>query len=767
MQRVIAAFERSAPWILAVAALATVAAGVALRELRIEHAQEKYEPPADDPVVQSMEHFRSHFGARTVLVAGLEFERAIDIDDLRLLRRIESRLRSLPLVASVLGVPDVRRIVWGSSGPRAELLLGPDTLTGADLERLRGFVARNPIYAQGFVSSDWRVAAIVVELERDEGAGLEARQAQRALEIERLLQSASDGRYTVHLTGMPLLNQALQESARRDVRLFGWLTILFVGGILLALFRQWRPAALAGLVAAVALTWTLGLLAATGTPMSASLTMLVPLILVISVASSVHYLAHFYGGSDRASTRERFRTTMGVVLPPSILTGLTTAAGFLGLAASRLESVRETGLFLAAGMLLSMGATSIVLPAMLTLPGVAGRGTGRMGHLPGRAAHSLAGTVIRRARLIVAAGVILTIVGAAGAARLRFDANPLRFFGPDVPLRRSSETIDRRLGGSLPLEIALRRPRGELDGLVPAMLRVEERLRAMPEIGFVGSAADFLEMAEAARPRIMPRVYDPETGRFPERLWSRLAAEPGLRGYVAEDSAVLVVRIATRVRISDSDALRRLEARVEGVLEAESLATEASVTGLVPLLLRTQEYLVRSQMSSFVLAFAIILLLIFPFVRSWSVGVVAVGANVVPLVVVLGVMGWSGLPMDIASIMIASIALGIIVDDTIHFLYRYRTCRRRGDAVRHAVEQTYTVVGVPMVVTSIVLAGGFLILIPSSFQPTSTFGLLSAVTIAAAFVADLVLLPALLVMLGDLPPRGPATASGPLARGNS
>jgi predicted RND superfamily exporter protein len=729
------------------AALGTVAALVAARGLRIEHAQEKYAPPRDDPVVRSIEDFRHRFGARTLLVAGLDFGHVIGVDEVRTIQDVERQLRALPRVARVFGLAGVRRVRWGQSGPRAVPVVETDSVNEANVERLRRLVEDTPIYRRGLVSSDWHMAGLVVELERVEGPGREARESRLALQVDSVLQNASSGQFDVYLTGMPLLNRAIQDSARRDVRLFGWLTVVIVGAILLMLFRHWRPVVLAGLVAAVALTWTLGVLAVSGTPMSASLTMLVPLVLVLSVAFSVHYLTHFYGGATSDARRDRFRAMMGVVFTPSILTGLTTTAGFIALATSRLESVRETGLFLAAGVLLTMAASSVLLPALLSLPLFGGRAAGRIAPLPSRLAHGMAAVVCRRAWLMVGAAGVLVVLAFAGVVRLRFDANPLHFFPREHPLRRSTEVIDHRLGGSLPLEILVRRAPEDLDGLIPAVVRVEEQLRGIPDIGFVGSAVDFLQLAETSRPRVMPRLYDPETGRFPPGRWSRLAAEQSLQGYVVHDSTALVLRITSRMSISDSDALRRLVARVERVLDAELPEEESSVTGVVPLLLRTQEHLVRSQISSFALAFFMILVLVFPVVRFWRVGVLAVIANLAPLVITIGAMGWLGIPVDIASIMIASIALGIIVDDTIHFLYRYRIGRTAGLTVRGALEQTYAVVGIPLIVTSVVFVGGFLTLTLSTFQPTSIFGLLAAVTITAAFVADLLLLPALLVVI--------------------
>jgi predicted RND superfamily exporter protein len=747
MRRTTRFIERSASWIVALAALLSIAAGLALPGLRIEHSQDKYAPPHDDPVVRSTKYFRDRFGAQTLLVAGLEFDRSIGAAELRVVQRVTRQLRALPRVASVFGLADVRLIRWSQRGPRAVRVLNPDSVAETDVVRLKQLVENTPLYRRGLVSSDWRMVGLIVELEREESVGREARQVRLALQVDSVLRAESRGQFNAHLTGMPLLNGALQESARHDVRLYGWLTVLIVTVILLLLFRHWRPVVLAGVVAAVALTWTLGLLAATGTPMSASLTMMVPLILVLSLAYSVHYLTHFYGGAGLENQRARFRAMMEVVFPPSVLTGLTTTAGFIALATSGLESVRETGVFLAAGVLLTMVASSVLLPALLSLPLSGNRVIGRVATLPRRMAVGMAAVVCRRAGLIVAITVVLVTVATAGIARLRFDANPLHFFSRDNALRISTEIIDERLGGSLPIGIIVQRAAGELDALIPAVLRVEERLRKIPQIGFVGSAVDFVQLAETARPRIMPPVYDVTTGRFPADLWSRLAVEPGLRGYVVHDSSGLTLRISCRARVVDSDALRQLVADVARVLESEFPEKEASVTGLAPLLLRTQQYMVCSQVSSFGLAFLLILALVFPVVRSWRVGGIAAIANMVPLAIVVGTMGWLGIAVDIASIMIASIALGVIVDDTIHFLYRYRISHQSGLGNREAIEATYAVVGTPLLVTSVVFIGGFLALTPSAFQPTSIFGLLTAITIATAFVADLLLLPALLVIL--------------------
>jgi len=754
-ERIANLIERRAVWIVSAALVATVLATVAMRGLRIEHQQRKYAPPADDPVVLAAEHYRSQFAGRTPLVAALRFDRPIGENALERVRGIENVLRTLPGVASVWGLDDLRTVIWDVQGPHFVPVTNADSITDADVMRLRRLVESTPVYHRGVVTPDWRTTGVVVELERENVPDREAREATAAAGVDSVLRTATGGGLRSYSTGLPLLTRKMQQSTRHDLGIFSWLTVLVVGGILLALFRQWRPVVWAGMAAALALLWTLGLLGVTGTPVSASLAMIVPLVLVVSVAFAVHYLSHYYGGEGSVDRQHRYRRMMQLVFMPSILTGLTTVVGFLALATSRLQAVRETGAFLAAGVVLSMAATSVLLPALLSLPIAARAGGVPTAVLPQRVAQGLATLVSKRAAYVIFGTVVLVALAIVGSMRLRFDANPLHFFPRHDALRRSAEVVDSSLGGSLPLEIVVRGAAEEIGQMAPAVLRVERQLREMPQVGFVGSALDFLQMAETMRPPFMPHVIDPAAGRFPPGLWTRIASEPALRPYVVRDSGTVILRVSCRVAVSGSDSLRDLVSRVEGLLASESLQGNASVTGMVPLLLRTQAYMVHGQTSSALLAFAVIFALVFCFVRSWQLGALAVVANVVPLVLIIGVMGWLNLPMDIASMMITSIALGIIVDDTIHLLYRYKRCRSSGLEVREAIAQTYAVVGVPMVVTSMVFVAGFLILVPSSFQPTSMFGLLSAVTIAAAFVADLLLLPALIVVFLR-PQRGSA-----------
>jgi predicted RND superfamily exporter protein len=187
--------------------------------------------------------------------------------------------------------------------------------------------------------------------------------------------------------------------------------------------------------------------------------------------------------------------------------------------------------------------------------------------------------------------------------------------------------------------------------------------------------------------------------------------------------------------------------RVHGLLGRHLLAYHTAVTGLAAYFVRVEHYVVSTQITSFAVALGVVVLLLGMIGGSLRAGLAVVAVNILPVVVVLGTMGWLAIPLDISTVMIAAIAVGIVVDDTIHLIYRFRIERLAGGAVDASLHAAFREVGLPVLATSIILAVGFASLLPARFVPTAYFGGLSALTILVAAVADMFLLPALIMVL--------------------
>jgi uncharacterized protein len=726
--------------------LLTAVFASALPFLEVHNPSEKYDLPEQDPVARDFRRLQALFGDQEVVIVGIRLDAVVDPAGMQLLDRLTRRLERLGAVARVASLANANWIYWHTVPPLIGPLYGPGMDEPA-VDRLVRFATGQPLFAGNLISEDSHSLAMLVEFSTRGLSSAEKLRFERRLveQVTAALEAERPHVRSYHLAGLPLIDLAFEENLNRDLGRFGALSALLALAILLFLFRSWQPVVLASALVVISLVWALGVVSLTSTPLSMGLAMMVPLIPVFSIAYSVHYLAFLFREENHDLPREEVVERMlRAVLPPSVLTGLTTACGFLALNASRLEGVREVGTYLAVGVLGCMALSSIFLPALLfRLPALTG--TARMGALPGALARRLGHWVVRHTPAIVAVALLLGVISTVGVLQLRVDSNHLFYFQPEEPVRRDYRFMDQNFGGAIPLEILVSRPAAEINRAVEQIERLALDLRSLEGIGSVASVADLVPRPPAAggAPGFGQAFA---TDRLPRPVWERIAASELGRGYLRLDDTLATLRVSARARVQGTQGLEIVLGEVRERVHAH-LPGDPVITGMVPLFVRTLDYIVRSQIYSFALAFAVILVIISLLTRSPRLGALTTLANTLPILLVLGTMGWLGIPLDISTVMIASVVIGIAVDDTIHFLYRFLKERAATPDVEEAVTQTFRHVGTPLVISTLVFFGGFLVLVPSSFVPISYFGLLSGLTVLAALVGDLLLLPALLKAL--------------------
>ena len=360
---------------------------------------------------------------------------------------------------------------------------------------------------------------------------------------------------------------------------------------------------------------------------------------------------------------------------------------------------------------------------------------------------------MKRPWAVVVWTVLLTAVAVAGISRVRNDTDLLSFLPPDADLVRDTRWVDRELLGTQALELMVERADGE-PLTAPADLRALAALaRGVRAIRDVDAVASF--------DAIVARLYGAEVGldepALPEeaedlRYVYDLLAESGrqedLREWITPDlrSARIVVRLHAIGTAAGERVIERIEAVAAEALGDRLVATS---TGSFHAMVMDSNRLVSSQVASFGLALATILLAMGLYLRSPRQLLAALAPNVVPIVWCLGAMGWLGIDLSTATTMVASVVIGVAVDDTIHYLSRFRR-EHHGD-VEEAVRRTTHSTGRVLVISSFVLAVGFWVGALGSFQPTVWFSLLTGGTILAALVCDLVVLPACLVLARPAP----------------
>jgi predicted RND superfamily exporter protein len=361
---------------------------------------------------------------------------------------------------------------------------------------------------------------------------------------------------------------------------------------------------------------------------------------------------------------------------------------------------------------------------------------------------ALARVATRAPGAVLVGWLLLAVAAVAAVPRIAIDTDYLSYFDPESPVRRDFEAVNRLLAGAVPIYLVLSGPAPGAfrePAALRAMQRIQARLGETPGVTRTVSMVDFV--------RVLNRVVagdDPAAEKIPDTrsgiadlIYLIPKHDLGRFSNVNQSRANILVRTGE----VGSAAVRELEARIEAVLAEEPLPPgfHVAVTGNTILLSRSADGIAAGQPRTVSVAAVAILLLVTGSLRSLRLGLVAMIPNAVPVLLFFGALGWGIAPLSLPTSLIASIALGIAIDATAHYLVRYRSERLQGCGPIDAVLRTSGAVGPPIAIAAVTLFCGFAVVAFSEFATLRQFGLLSAATMAVCAATDLLLLPAVLV----------------------
>ena len=358
--------------------------------------------------------------------------------------------------------------------------------------------------------------------------------------------------------------------------------------------------------------------------------------------------------------------------------------------------------------------------------------------------------------LAIAAAVVLVAV--VGITRLRVETNHIGFFARTHPLSRSAAVIDGALAGVYSFNILLEGPADSMKApdTVRRIDQLSTAIARMPEVRKATSMADHVKRANQELHNGSPgaAVVPSDPLVIAQELFLIALTDEGRRELarvVSSDfsTAQIVVRMPSMSSGKVYDLIQEAQRLATGIFEGSPVKATAAGSGR--LFSTLDHYVVRSQISSFATAFLTIFAVMFLIFRSIRFGFLALVPNLLPVVAVLGVMGWLGITINIATVMVASVALGVVDDDTVHFLHRFRRQLGGGGGVEAAARIAATVEGRAAFTTALINSCGFAVLMLSEYQPSAWFGGLLALTLGMAFVAEV------FVAAGDS--HGPRTLS--------
>ncbi len=728
----------------------------ALLRLHVDNAPEVYFPE-EAPAVRFEAALRARFPQDEVLVALLRPPAGTDplalFDDAFLgrLQAVAERLEAHPLVDRVLTLTTLEHIEGTADGFTVTPLAAPDDGRTPRERRRRALGDR---FAPGFVvSRDGDTAALIVRPVGLRGSAqrVEVLEATRAALAAEGLEP-----WVAGLAGEVALAVAQLESMVRDSATF--IPVLVLTGLALVgwLFRRMLAVALTGLAIGAVVLSTVAVIALWGRPYTLVSAMIPALLTALTVALLIHLFNAVRLADRRGHRREaRIRRALEEIARPARYTALTTAAGLGSLALSPVAPIATFGIAAGIGALLLYPVVVVLVAAVLARYDrgrwPAGAGARWLDRLVRRAAR----LGMRRAGAVAALTLALSAAAVPAVLAVRAETDLYRFFGEDHPLTRATRLAESKLSGVGTLEVYLEGPgRDALKApeRLAALLALQGWLEAQPEVDRTASAAELVEEMNWAF-----HGEDPAHRRLPgsRRLVAQyLFVYDGRDLWELADRELAAARLPMNLAIHGANAIEafigRLEARLE---ESPPADLRWRVAGLGRLFADQEDLLVTGQLRSLAGALALVFALMLALWRSLRAAALCMLPNLAPVLLIFALMGGLGVWLDMATAMIASVAIGIAVDDTIHVYEGYRRRRAAGVGTVLALGRTYAQAGRAITLTTFVLGAQFLLLGTSAFVPTVEFGLLSAAGLVAALLFDLLLLPAILVLAARSPDR--------------
>ncbi len=646
-------------------------------------------------------------------------------------------------------------------------LVDPQQISKAETRsQIRDIALSDPRIAGSILALNGDVSVVNVTVELPEDGLLEA--VAEVAEFARSAAAEAEERFPgtdLRIVGTVMINQTFVEASISSQMIFLPASLLLMALVLGILTRGWAGVAATGLVIVFSILASLGLGAWIGLPFSPPISPAPTIVLMIVVANCVHLLVALQQRLRAGDSRhDAIVEAIALNLHPVFLASLTTALGFLSMNFSEVPPYRHLGNFVALGIFASFILSVTFMPAVLSLLPVRAPKERR---LRGPAMSRIADSVLRRRKAIFWAWVVIVPAMALAIPRNELNDVLVHFFDRSVEFRQDTDFMDERLSGNTGLEYSLE---ASVEGGVTDPLFLAEVsqfagwLREQPSVRHVAVITDTFRQLNKSMHGDDPAAYRiPESRELAAQylLLYELSLPEGLNLNNQIDRSRSATRVTISAKTLHSQDVLDLNARAEAWLK-ENAPHVASVnsTGPSALFAYIGQRNIRAMLvGTLVVLLAISAILLFA-LRSLRLGLISIVPNLVPAVLGFGVWGLTVGQVGLSLSVVVAMTIGIVVDDTVHFLAKYRRARREyGHGPEEAVHYAFDTAGRALFTTTVVLVAGFLILLFSPFVPTAQVGILTAMIIGFALIADLTLLPALLTALDRRPAEQAARSS--------
>ena len=558
------------------------------------------------------------------------------------------------------------------------------------------------------------------------------------------------------IVGPQVVRLAVHRYNLQTAVVFGILCLMIATAVSAYIFKTVRVAVMTYLIVGIVVVWILAFMSLSGIPLTPTTGLSFGLVLVVSLATTIRIATHFNERYQIVRDRkEAMRQALGVVLVPCLICSTTTAVGFGTTMVSSIPMVFQLGLIMSLGVMLSFVVAVVVTTALLTsMRPIKPRSYERMaGDFVAQFLARMKNAIFNHYRLFTAVGLVFTVVMFASIPLIRSDTQILRMLSASTQEVKDLQFVAEQLTAVHSLELLIEAQEGTFKS-ADAWKRVAEldkNLQGIPEVVSTDSFLPLLEHLQSllrdsrgsenlfSNPALLPQLLMlTSLSNEGRRLTSRYLDDGSGRLHIS-------VRIKNSPSIPISDTIEAIRSTAESVMDGHGRIT---VTGDISVFAAQASALVRSQGRSLGLALALITGLLVVNLRSIRLGLVSLIPNIPPVALIFGIMGWTGISLDTVTVFAASVALGLAVDDTVHFLSQLKlemSAQRENASIELCVRRAFDVTAKAMLSTTAVLFFAFLVLVVSPFRPVVSFGILGAASVLAAFLADVIFMPSVIL----------------------
>ncbi|TGE04872.1 efflux RND transporter permease subunit [Hymenobacter fodinae] len=709
--------------------------------------------PAGDPDLDYYEQYSARFGNdNDYVLLGLEAPAGRTVFEPQFLTRVDSLTRFIqarPHVVHVTSPTNATNPVVEGLGVFNIPYLHPQEPERRAQDS--ALVYRTPGLVGNLIAKDARAVTILLQtspnLSKPPGDSLLA-----AVRTELSRQGFAEADY--HLAGKLVAQSVFVDRLQRELMVFMSLSVVLVTGLLWFTFRTWWGVVLPLVVVLGAILWGLGLMSACGVSIDLMTALLPVMLFVVGMSDTIHIITRYvtelgYGTSKRDSLVITLKESgFG-----SGLSALTTSIGFFTLMTSTIRPIYNFGLFTGIAVLLTFVLSFTLLPAMLMLlrkPQL---------RIPRQEGHSWDGVlgrmfraVLARRQWVVAISALLLIGSVASASRIRINSALLDDLSKNDPVKLDFRFFEKHFAGVRPFELDLKPAPGRTIYDLQVLRQTEQIENYLTKeygLNFVASPVTLVKsVRKAFNGGLLEEYRLPESDAELKRLVSKIKLfrkKPEFRALVLPDARE--GRLTGRMPDVGSIRADKLNADLRQFLRKhnDSTVLQTRLTGSANLIDKNNENLTLNMITGMSIDIVMVTLIVLALFRSLRMTLVVLIPNLVPILIVAGVMGLAGVHMKVSTSIIFTIAFGIAVDDTIHFISKLKLTLLKEKSLFKAVRKTYLMAGKAVIVTSLILVGGFSTLIFSSFDGTFYVGLLIGLTLLFGVVAELTLLPILIL----------------------